>query len=71
MLAVLDEYHRSCVVVVDRETARTWELYQDEMRETGTLRLSADPGQNHDKAEELTQRRLPAGGHHAGPAIPE
>jgi peptide subunit release factor 1 (eRF1) len=33
MLAVLDEYHRSCVVVVDKEWARAWELYQDEMRE--------------------------------------
>ena len=33
MLAVLDEYHRSCVVVVDKEWARSWELYQDEMRE--------------------------------------
>jgi peptide subunit release factor 1 (eRF1) len=33
MLAVLDEYHRSCVVVVDKEWARCWELYQDEMRE--------------------------------------
>jgi len=33
MLAVLDEYHRSCVLVVDKEWARSWELYQDEMRE--------------------------------------
>ena len=33
MLAVLDEYHRSCVVLVDKEWARAWELYQDEMRE--------------------------------------
>jgi peptide subunit release factor 1 (eRF1) len=33
MLGVLDEYHRSCVVVVDKEWARCWELYQDEMRE--------------------------------------
>jgi peptide chain release factor subunit 1 len=32
MLAVLDEYHRACVVVVDRESAGTWELYQGEMR---------------------------------------
>jgi len=24
MMAVLDEYHRCCVAVVDRETARTW-----------------------------------------------
>ena len=33
MLAVLDEYHRACVVGVDKEWARCWELYQDEMRE--------------------------------------
>jgi hypothetical protein len=58
MLAVLDEYHRCCVAVVDRETARMWELYCDEMRETGTLRVSADPGRNQDKAEELTKRHF-------------
>jgi peptide chain release factor subunit 1 len=28
MLAVLDEYHRSCVVVIDKESARIWELYR-------------------------------------------
>ncbi len=33
MLAVLDEYRRCCVVVVDKEWARAWELYGDEMRE--------------------------------------
>ena len=33
MLAVLDEYHRCCVVGVDKEWARCWELYQDEMHE--------------------------------------
>jgi peptide subunit release factor 1 (eRF1) len=37
MLAVLDEYHRACVVVIDRESARLWELYQGELRETGKL----------------------------------
>jgi hypothetical protein len=31
--AVLDEYHRTCVVVLDKKTARFWDLYQDEMRE--------------------------------------
>jgi Bacterial archaeo-eukaryotic release factor family 10 len=34
------------------------ELYQDEMRETGMLRLSADPGRNDNKAEELTNRHF-------------
>jgi len=33
MLAVLDEYHRAAVVVVDRASARVWEIFQDEMRE--------------------------------------
>ncbi len=33
MLAVLDEYDRSCVTVVDEASARLWELYQDEMQE--------------------------------------
>jgi peptide chain release factor subunit 1 len=37
MLAVLDEYHRACLVVIDRESARTLELYQGELRETGKL----------------------------------
>ncbi|HEY2762739.1 MAG TPA: hypothetical protein VGJ13_01775 [Pseudonocardiaceae bacterium] len=58
MLAVLDEYHRCCVAVVDRESAWTWELYQEEMRETGRLRLSADPGRNGNKVEELTKRHF-------------
>lgn len=58
MLAVLDEYHRCCVAVVHRESARTWELYLDEMRETGKLRLSADPGRNDNKADELTKRHF-------------
>ena len=37
MLAVLDEYHRTCVLVVDKETARTWELYAGEISETSKL----------------------------------
>jgi peptide subunit release factor 1 (eRF1) len=38
MLAVLDEYHRACVVLVDKANARLWELYQDEMRELASVR---------------------------------
>jgi peptide chain release factor subunit 1 len=38
MLAVLDEYHRICVAVVDKASARIWEIYQDEMREAGKVR---------------------------------
>jgi len=32
MLAVLGQYYRSCVLVVNREEAPVWEMYQDEMR---------------------------------------
>jgi peptide subunit release factor 1 (eRF1) len=58
MLAVLDEYHRSCVVVVDREIARIFELYQDEMREIDKLSRSMDPGRNDNKLEELTKKHF-------------
>jgi peptide subunit release factor 1 (eRF1) len=58
MLAVLDEYHRCRVVVVDRETARIWELYQNEMRQTDTVSLSAHPGKNDNKLEELTKKHF-------------
>jgi peptide subunit release factor 1 (eRF1) len=37
MLAVLDEYHRSCVVLIDKQSVRVWELYQDEMPELTRL----------------------------------
>lgn len=37
-LAVLDEYHRTCVVVLERKVARVWELYLDEIREVDTIR---------------------------------
>ena len=58
MLAMLDEYHRCCVAVVDREGARIWELYQDEMREITALSVDADPGRNQDKVEELTKKHF-------------
>jgi hypothetical protein len=58
MLAVLDEYHRSCVVVVDREIARIFELYQDDMQEIDKLSRSGDPGRNDNKAEELTKKHF-------------
>ncbi len=66
LLAVLDEYHRTCVAVVDKTSARFWEIYQDEMREAGKLRdpvlrksnyaagLAEDRVRN--KADELTKR---------------
>jgi peptide chain release factor subunit 1 len=37
MLAVLDEYHRACVLILDKEMARTWELHQDEINETSEV----------------------------------
>jgi peptide subunit release factor 1 (eRF1) len=37
MLAVLGEYCRACVLVLDRESAQVWETYQDEMREVETV----------------------------------
>jgi peptide chain release factor subunit 1 len=38
MLAVLDEYHRSCVVVIDKREASLWELYQNEIRRIENVR---------------------------------
>lgn len=38
MLAVLDEYHRCCAVVIDRESAHVWELYLGELRDAGRLK---------------------------------
>jgi len=37
MLAVLDQCSRCCAVVVDRESARAWELYLGEIRDAGRL----------------------------------
>jgi peptide chain release factor subunit 1 len=68
LLAVLDEYHRYCVAVVDKGAAQLWELYMDEMREVSrtrdrTLRkpnyaagLAEDRVRN--KADELSKRHF-------------
>jgi peptide subunit release factor 1 (eRF1) len=37
MVAVLDEYHRTCVLILDKEKARTWELYQGDLDETSEV----------------------------------
>jgi peptide subunit release factor 1 (eRF1) len=37
LLAVLDEFHRTCVLVVDRETARLWELFAGDITELGQV----------------------------------
>lgn len=38
MLAVLDEYDRTCAVVVDEATAQVWEYHLDEVRELEAIR---------------------------------
>lgn len=38
LLAVLDEYHRCCVVVLDKGSARIWELYQKDIYEVIKIR---------------------------------
>ncbi len=66
MLAVLEEHQRSCVAVVNRASARLFELYQDEVRELAMIRdpelrkpsyaagLAEDRVRN--KADELAKR---------------
>ncbi len=59
MLAVLGEYYRSCVLVVNREEAPVWEMYQDQMREVQTV---TDPlrkaGNTGTRAEDRIQNRV-------------
>lgn len=38
MLAVLEEYPRACLLVIDRASARVWDVYQDEMQEETKVR---------------------------------
>jgi hypothetical protein len=60
MLAVLGEYPRACVLVVNREEAPVWEMYQDEMREVETvtdpLRKAGNTGGS--RAEDRIQNRV-------------
>ena len=57
MLAVLGEYCRACVVVLDRESSRVWEMYQDEVREVEAV---TDPphkaGNTESRPEDPIQR---------------
>jgi peptide subunit release factor 1 (eRF1) len=59
MLAVLGEYCRSCVLVVNREEAPVWEMYQDEMHEVETV---TDPlrkaGNTGTRVEDRIQNRV-------------
>jgi peptide chain release factor subunit 1 len=58
MLAVLDQYPRCCALVVDRESARAWELYLGEMREAVRLDGYAPRGRGHAGWHGLAERRL-------------
>src|ERR1700733_11475678 len=55
MLAVLGEYCRACVVVLDRESSRVWEMYQDEVREVETV---TDPLHKADNTETRPEDRI-------------
>ncbi|HET6192984.1 MAG TPA: hypothetical protein VFE59_38980 [Trebonia sp.] len=60
MLAVLGEYPRACVLVVNREAAPVWEMYQDEMHEVQTvtdpLRKAGNTGES--RPEDRIQNRV-------------
>jgi peptide subunit release factor 1 (eRF1) len=59
MLAVLGECYRSCVLVVNREVAPVWEMYQDEMREVETVREPLRKGGNTgSRTEDRIQNRV-------------
>jgi peptide chain release factor subunit 1 len=66
LTAVLEEYHRCCAVVVDRETAYAWELYLGEVLDTGALPGAKRRGLGHavnerrndHRAEELEKRHF-------------
>ncbi|HEY0451126.1 hypothetical protein [Actinophytocola sp.] len=66
LLAVLEEYARCCVAVVDRSTARVWELFAEEIQEARKLsdrklrkpNFAANLAEDrvHHKAEELAKK---------------
>ncbi|USX53778.1 hypothetical protein [Lentzea sp. HUAS12] len=58
MLAVLDEYHRTLVVVTTRREARLWALYQDEIEEREQLRDPVTPELDDHRDEELDRRHF-------------
>jgi hypothetical protein len=64
-LAVLDEYRRCCVVLIDSSLTQVWELYQDDLREVRTVKDEAlrDPDTpwfteyaKHNRARDLEKR---------------
>ena len=60
MLAVLGEHPRACVLVVNREAAPVWEMYQDEMREVQTVTdpLRKAPNTGESRPEDRIQNRV-------------
>jgi peptide chain release factor subunit 1 len=66
MLAILDEYHRMCVAVVDEASAEVWKLYLNEIQQVRRLRdpvlrkpnfaYGKQEHKVHHKAEELAKR---------------
>jgi hypothetical protein len=58
MLAVLDEYHRCCAVVVDRETAHAWELYLGHVLDTGALSGAQQRGVGHAVNERRNEHKV-------------
>lgn len=66
MLVVVEEYARCCVAVVDRATAKVWELFADEIEPVGSLsdrklrkpNYAANMAEDrvHNKAEELAKK---------------
>jgi peptide chain release factor subunit 1 len=58
MLAVLDEYHRCCAVVVDREIAYAWEMYLGEVSDTGALPGAKQRGIGHTVNERRNDHKL-------------
>jgi peptide chain release factor subunit 1 len=56
MLAVLDEYRRCCVVVIDAAVTQLWEFHLDELRRLGAVR---DPAlRNPDYAAGLKEHNV-------------
>ncbi|HEX8870773.1 MAG TPA: hypothetical protein VF821_34225, partial [Lentzea sp.] len=58
MLAVLNEYCRTLVVVTTRREARLWALYQDEIEELEKLRDPVTPELDDHRDEELDKRHF-------------
>jgi hypothetical protein len=58
MLAVLGEYSRACVLVINREVASVWEMYQDEMREVESVREPLRKWDTRSRAEDRIENRV-------------